>query len=272
MRSLLIICALARMAAAEPTRCTLDRRHYQPGPGFGEALVCDGKRMYDVLVRFDSYGSITGLIFTEYQGEYLRRSFQLYADGTIAVIAENRKIKGGFYAQSRGTRHILMPRGYPMSVEKDRDQLIVHDAGGHTWVLATSQFDPTREQYVSHVVKTIDGAKQPKAPIAFTEKGIVGVDFAAAKLFFLEHHQPNLSGMANRRTKAYREMKSVFHDTKAHTCAVANDQLFVPNPNDPNDPADMSFGFPDDDSLLPFLAKACPKLDVSIFDAPLAQQ
>lgn len=270
--SLVVLCALARTAAADPVTCKIDRRRFQPGTGFGEALLCDGKRYFDVSIRFDSYNSITGIIFTEYQGAHLRRNVQLYANGMVVFVVENRAIKGGFFAQSRGTHYIVMPRGYPMSIEKDGDELIINDAGGHKWVLAATRPDPKREWTVSHTVKTIDGVKQPRVPIAFTEKGIAGINLAAARVFFLEHHQPNMSGIANRRTRAYRETKSVFHDAKSKTCAVPNDQLYVPNPNDPNDPSDMAFGFPDDDSLMPFLAKACPKLDLSIFDTPLAQQ
>jgi len=238
---------------------------YARGDGFADILVCDGVRHRGISVQVQSDGTLTGVYWTE-RVEQRERNFQLHADGTLGFVAVDNAIKGGFSKKARTTQYQILPRGRTMWIDAVKNGLLVHDAGGHTWYLAESAYG----QYdTSYTVISIDRIKQSQRAIDFTEAGLVGVDLAASRVFFLQHRQPTFGGYSDRTTRAYREMTSIFHDSIGQTCAVPNKLLMVPNPNDPKDKTDMAFGYTDDTKLATFLETACPKLDTSPLSDPL---
>jgi hypothetical protein len=257
--ALVLVLPLARAADADPVPCSFMMQHASPD-GFADILTCGAKRYRGISVRVQPDGRLTGVYFTEHQGKQLERAFQIYDSGQLAFVVTDKSIRGGFWAQSRGTSYELFPRGATMSIEQVDDGLLVHDAAGHTWHLLETPIDAN---YSSYAVVSIDGVAQKRVPIKFTERGITGLNLDAVHPFYLQYQQPDFSGIASRRTRAYRETRSIFHDEHGRTCAIANAKLFVPNPKDPNDPSDMAFGFTDDPSLETFLATACPKLDLA---------
>ena len=272
-----VLGASAVPAFADPQRCTIDVKRYgfmQPD-GWGEALLCDGKQLTGVSVRF-SGKRLTGVHWIEQQDGVRKRHTYLYDDGTMAFIAHDQRIKSkSFYKQTRGTKHYAFPRSASFVVAKEGDRVFIRDRAGRIWVLQGT--DVSRKIGVQVVpdtswqVESLDGVKQQKVAIDFSVKGIVATDFVAAKSFFLETKQPDLSGLADRRSTKFREMKSVFHDGKGGTCAVANKQIYGGSPRDPDDKSEYELLFPTDGELDEFLTEACPKLDRGALSGALSQ-
>jgi hypothetical protein len=268
-RALLAIALVSAVGAAEaaPRPCGY-MMQYATADGFADILVCDGVRHRGISVKVDQAGTLLGVSFTEHQGKK-ERNYQLHADGTLGVVVVDDTIDSPrFSVKARTTQYQILPRGKRMWIDAVKDGLVVHDAGGHSWHLVATPIDDFSTSYrVAH----IDRAAQEKRPIEFTEGGLVGVDLAAARVFHLQHRQPSFGGYADRTTRAYREMTSIFHDEAGNTCAVANAKVMVPNPNDPKDKTDMAFRFADDAALDRFLADQCPKLERAPLRDPLQQ-
>jgi hypothetical protein len=260
MRAAIVVSALiasATPAFAEPRRCSFDHKNYdhmQPD-GFGEALLCDGTKVSGVSIRYNGK-RLTAVHWQEQQGRRTRHTY-LYDNGAIAFLTHDEGIKSRSYSkQTRGTKYFSFPRGGRMAIAMDRDdnRLLVRDGAGHTWVLAGSESE-------SWAVESIDGIAQKASPIDFSVKGIVGVDLVAARAFFLETKQPDLGGLADRRSKKFRDTKSVFHDGNGNSCSVANAQLFGGSPRDPDDKSEYELLFATDGDLDTFLGETCPKLE-----------
>ncbi|MBL9013804.1 MAG: hypothetical protein JNL83_06500 [Myxococcales bacterium] len=269
-RALLAIVLLAatRTAEAAPRPCGY-LMQYATADGFADILVCDGVRHRGISVKVDKGGTLLGVYWTERQGKK-ERNYQLHADGTLGFVVVDGTIDSPkFSAKARTTQYQILPRGQRMWIDAIKGGLVVHDAGGHSWHLVATPIDDLSTSYrVAHVER----AAQSVRPIEFTEAGLVGVDLAAAGVFFLQHRQPSFGGYADRTTRAYREMTSIFHDEAGNTCAVANAKVMVANPNDPKDKTDMAFRFTDDAALDRFLADQCPKLDRSPLQGVLEQR
>jgi hypothetical protein len=267
MRAALVVMVLAATtlpAFAEPRKCTFDHEHYdhmQP-EGFGEALLCDGKKVWGITIRY-SGKRLTAVHWQEHQDKRTRHTY-LYNDGAIAFIAHDERIKSkSFFKQTRGTKYYTFPRGGRMAIAMDSDanRLLIKDGAGHIWVLAGTSLPSDGMPDVSWAVESIDGVAQKTVSIDFTIPGIVGIDLAKAKAFFLETKQPDLSGLADRRSTKFRETKSIFHDPAGQRCSVANKDLWVGSPRDPDDKSEYELGLSTDDALATFLSDACPKLD-----------
>jgi hypothetical protein len=255
-------------AEAAPRPCGY-LMQYATADGFADILVCDGVRHRGISVKVDKAGTLLGVSWIEHQGKK-ERNYQLHADGTLGFVVVDDTIDSPkFSAKARTTQYQILPRGKRMWIDAIKGGLVVHDAGGHSWHLAATPID---DVYTSYRVAHVDGAVQDQRPIEFTEGGLVGVDLAAAGVFFLQHRQPSFGGYADRTTRAYREMTSIFHDEAGNTCAVANEKVMIGNPNDPKDKTDMAFRFTDDAALDRFLADQCPKLDRSPLASVLDQR
>jgi hypothetical protein len=277
MRAALIVSALIASvtpASADAVRCTFDHKRYdfmQP-EGFGEALLCDGKQVLGVSIRY-SGKRLTAVHWQEHEAKRTRYTY-LYDDGAMAFIAHDEGIQSrSFFKRTRGTKFYAFPRDGRMVVAKDRDsnRLFVRDTAGHTWVLIGSELADKYVPRMSWTVESIDGAAQKQSAIDFTVRGIVGVDFAKVRALFLETKQPDLSGLADRRSKKFRDTKSVFRDGNGGSCSVANAQLFGGSPRDPDDKSEYELLFATDQELDTFLAEACPKLDRSSLATALEQ-
>ena len=273
MRAVLVILCLAITAGhAQAERCTIDRKRYDhmTPEGWGEALLCGGEKVWGVTIRY-SGNHITGVSWAEHQGKR-HRNIYLYDDGTMVFLARDERVNSkSFFKQTRGTKYYAFPRAGRLAIAKDGDQLLVRDMTGRTWVLAGTALASKYVPSVSWTVESIDGVAQKPVAIGFTVKGIVGLDFVKAKTFFLETRQPDLGGLADRRSAKFRETKSVFHDGRGGMCAVANEQLFGGRAADPNDKAEYELLFPTDQALDEFLEQACPKLDRSALGTALEQ-
>jgi hypothetical protein len=269
-RALAVACLLlaARSAAAAPKPCGYMMQYATPD-GFADILVCDGVRHRGISVKVTRDGTLLGVSWTEHQGKK-ERNYQLHADGSLGFVVVDGTIDSPkFSARARTTQYQILPRGRTMWIDAIKGGLVVHDAGGHSWHLVATPID---ELYTSYRVAHIDASTQAARPIDFTERGLVGVDLAAAKVFHLQHRQPSFGGYSDRTTRAYREMTSIFHDEVGGTCAVANAKVMVPNPSDPKDRTDMAFRFTDDAALDAFLLDQCPKLDRSPLQGVLDQR
>jgi hypothetical protein len=269
----LVLVAVARVAHAapdpdpDPMPCTFDRVNQASDTGFSDTLMCDGKRIRGPMIRVARSGTLTGVSFKEVQGQR-ERNFHFYDDGKLAVVVVDRTIAGGWSAQARGHWVELAPRGNPMRLEQVKGGLVLHDVAGHTWQLVNTGTVSSMESYR---VATIDGIAQRQVPIGFSERGIIGVDLVLARAFHLQVQALGYTSTENRRVPAFTQRQSIFHDAKGRTCAIANADLFGPDPRDPNDPSDVVFQFPDDAKLATFLRTRCPKLDLAPLD-PNARQ
>ena len=268
MRAAMIVGALIASvapASAGASRCTFDHERYdhmQP-EGFGEALLCDGEPVSGISIRY-SGKRLTAVHWQELQDRRTRHTY-LYDDGSMAFLAHDERIKSrSFFKQTRGTKYYMFPRGVRMAVAMDRDsnRLFVRDGAGHTWVLAGTEVGSK----VSWAVESIDGIEQSTVAIDFSVTGIVGIDFVKARAFFLETKQPDLGGLADRRSKKFRDTKSVFRDGNGGSCSVANARLFGGNARDPDDKSEYELLFETDSELDTFLGESCPKLDRSALD------
>ncbi|HEY5924216.1 MAG TPA: hypothetical protein VIV11_21210 [Kofleriaceae bacterium] len=277
MRAAMVVSALiasAAPASAGAQRCTFDHERYdhmQP-EGFGEALLCGGEKVWGITIRY-SGKRLTAVKWDEQQGQRKRHTY-LYDDGAIAFIAHDEGIKSkSFFKQTRGTKYYTFPRGGRMAIAKDTgsNRLFVRDAAGHTWVLVGTDVPSKYVPAMSWAVESIDGVTQKPAAIDFSVTGIVGVDLAKARAFFLETKQPNLSGLADRRSTKFRETKSVFRDGTGQSCSVANGELFGGSARDPDDKSEYELLFTTDSALDTFLGETCPKLDRSSLGVVLEQ-
>jgi len=258
------VCLVGFAPRAESATCTRSDR-YASLAGYGEALVCGGEPLSDVWVQFDG-DDLTGISWTEYQGDKLRRTIRVDHLGRISFISQDEAIKGGFFAQTRGTSHFLFPRGRKMSVTKHPDalRLVFRDAAGRAWHLVGKPLPRAGSPRVSYTVTAVDDHDQATHTIDFTSRGIVAVDLVAPYSLYLQHQEPHMHGLADRRARAYLAMKSTFHDGRGQTCEVANEKLFQPRAGDPDDKADNELRFADDASLVEFLGATCPKLDLTV--------
>jgi hypothetical protein len=265
---ILILILSGSVARADPVRCKpdLERARGLAGTaGYSNVLTCDGERLEDVYVQVGADGGITGMSWTEYQGEHLRRTIRVDRTGSVFFIVQNRGIKGGFFAQTRGTAHFVFPRDHRMTVIRDRRsrRLLLRDAAGHAWQLAGTPVEGPGMYQVSYVVEAIDGHAQPPRTIGFGLDGIVAVDLVGAGAMYLEHREPHRHGLADRRSRKYLSMRSLFHDGAGHSCAIENRYLFGPRAADPDDKSDNELRFADDGSLAAFLGERCPELDLA---------
>ena len=253
----------------EAGTCKLDRERYKSlagTAGYGTALLCDGEQLRDVWAQFAGDGSLTGISWTEHQGEHLRRTVRIDATGRVSFLSQDKSIKGGFFAQTRGTSHFLFPRDRRMSVKQTgKHRLVVRDFAGRTWHLQGSPAKEGTADRISYEVIAIDDKDQASRTIDFTRKGIFAVDLVAPYSLYLEHVEPHMHGLADRRSKQYVDSKSIFHDGRGHTCAVANGKLFGPRASDPKDKSDNELKFADDEALVEFLRSECPSLELKVF-------
>jgi hypothetical protein len=277
MRAAIIVSALIASAApafAEARRCRFDHKNYdhmQP-EGFGEALLCDGKKVEGISIRY-SGKQLTAVHWQEHQDQRTRHTY-LYDNGTLAFLAHDERIKSrSFFKQTRGTKYFAFPRGGKLAIAKETDsnRLFVRDGAGHTWVLAGTEIAGKYAPEMSWAVESIDGVAQKTSAIDFSLKGIVGLDLVKARVFFLETKQPELTGLADRRSARFRDMKSVFHDGSGNSCSVANRELFGGSPRDPDDKSEYELLFSTDGDLDTFLGETCPKLDRDSLAAALEQ-
>lgn len=255
-------------AAAAP--CALDRTNRfadkMLGTGSWSAmLACNGTPLQDMPASFAPDGSLSGVSWTEHDGDR-RRTTYIHANGQIYFIVQDTSIQGGFSKQTRSTGHYLFPRSRPITVSRDArsGRVVVRDGAGRAWHLAPSTVERNRITHTSYRVLSIDDHEQPARPIDFTKRGIVAVDLIAPYALYLDHVEPNMHGLADRRSRQYLATKSIFHDGRGHTCAVPNSKLFQPRGEDPNDRADYELRFADDGALADFLAAECPTLDLKV--------
>lgn len=277
MRAAMVVCALIATVApafADTVRCKFDHAlydHMQP-EGFGEALLCDGEKVPGISIRY-SGKRLTAVHWQELQDRRTRHTY-LYDNGAMAFLAHDERIKSkSFFKQTRGTKYYAFPRSGRMAIAKDRDsnRLIVRDTAGHTWVLVGTEVASKYVPKLSWAVESIDGVAQKTAAIDFSVAGIVGVDLVKARALFLETKQPDLGGLADRRSKKFRDTKSVFRDGNGGSCSVANAQLFGGSARDPDDKAEYELLLATDGELDTFLGETCPKLDRSALAAALEQ-
>jgi hypothetical protein len=252
---------------ADATSCKLDRDRYQDlagTAGYGVALVCGGEQLRDVWAQFAGDGTLTGISWSEHQG-HLRRTVRIDTTGRVSFISQDTHIKGGFFAQARGTSHFLFPRDRTMSVKRTgRLRLVVRDAAGRAWHLQGKPVMDGAIERISYTVIAIDDREQEARPIDHTKAGIVAVDLVAPYSIYLQHEEPQMHGLADRRSKAYLTTKSIFHDGRGNTCAVANSKLFQPRASDPKDKSDNELKFAGDSALVEFLAAECSNLDLKV--------
>ena len=273
LRGALVILVVAITAGhVRAERCTIDRKRYDhmTPDGWGEALLCGGEKVWGITIRY-SDNRITGVHWIEHQGKR-HRNVYLNSDGSMDFIARDETVhRTSFFKQTRGTKYYGFPRNGTMAIARDGHRLLVRDISGRTWVLAGEELPSKYVPTVSWSVESIEGVAQKAVAIDFTVKGIVGVDFVKPKAFFLETRQPDLSGLANRRTAKFRAMKSVFHDGRGGTCAVANQHLFGGSARDPDDKSEYELVFTTDQELDAFLEETCPKLDRTALGTALEQ-
>src|SRR5437868_5621735 len=122
-----------RSASAAPKPCSYLMQYATPD-GFSDILVCDGVRHRGISVQVTKAGELTGVYWTEHQGEKGRdkeRNYQLHADGTLAfVVVDNGIQSPKFSAKARTTMYQIMPRGRAMWIDSVKDGLVIHDGGG----------------------------------------------------------------------------------------------------------------------------------------------